>query len=388
MANSIFPLEKLKKITTPFYLYNTTLLQATLERIQECIKSANNWHVHYAVKANANPRILKHISNYGLGIDCVSGGEIIVGLENGFQPNKIVFAGVGKSDWEINIALDKGIHSFNVESVPELEVINQLAKEKGKIANIALRVNPNVDAHTHEKITTGLNENKFGIALDDLKSTIEYCSQLSNVNYVGLHFHIGSQITNLDVYKNLCLKINDIQDELEKANIITRSINVGGGLCIDYEHPQDNPIPQFEEYFSIFKHNLKLRNHQELHFELGRSIVGQCGYLISKVLYVKKGHSKQFLILDAGFTELIRPAMYQAVHSIENISVSEIENQDKYDVVGPICESSDVFGKDILLPLSKRGDLIALYSAGAYGEVMSSTYNCRELPKSYFIEEL
>ena len=323
-----------------------------------------------------------------MGIDCVSGGEIIVGLENGFQPNKIVFAGVGKSDWEINIALDKGIHSFNVESVPELEVINQLAKEKGKIANIALRVNPNVDAHTHEKITTGLNENKFGIALDDLKSTIEYCSQLSNVNYVGLHFHIGSQITNLDVYKNLCLKINDIQDELEKANIITRSINVGGGLGIDYEHPQDNPIPQFEEYFSIFKHNLKLRNHQELHFELGRSIVGQCGYLISKVLYVKKGHSKQFLILDAGFTELIRPAMYQAVHSIENISVSEIENQDKYDVVGPICESSDVFGKDILLPLSKRGDLIALYSAGAYGEVMSSTYNCRELPKSYFIEEL
>lgn len=388
MASNIFPVEKLKKINTPFYLYNTTQLQSTLERIQECIKDFSNWHVHYAVKANANPHILKEISKYGLGIDCVSGGEILAGLENGFQSEKIVFAGVGKSDWEINIALDNGIHSFNVESVPELEVINQLAKEKGKIANIALRVNPNVDAHTHEKITTGLNENKFGIALDDLMPTIEYCSQLSNINYVGLHFHIGSQITNLDVYKHLCIKINDIQDELEKENIITQSINVGGGLGIDYNNPQDNPIPRFEAYFSIFKQHLKLRNHQELHFELGRSIVGQCGYLISKVLYVKKGHSKQFLILDAGFTELIRPAMYQAVHRIENISVSENEDQEKYDVVGPICESSDVFGKDILLSLSKRGDLIALYSAGAYGEVMSSTYNCRELPKSYFVEEL
>lgn len=383
-----FPLQKLKELNTPFYLYDLSLLRNTISSIKDCIKKHNNWNVHYAVKANANPKILSEISKAGLGLDCVSGGEIKKGLECGFNAKEIVFAGVGKSDWEIKLALENNIHSFNVESVPELEIINELSLAMGKTANVAFRVNPNVDAHTHEKITTGLNENKFGIALDDLLPTIQRCNQLSNVKYVGLHFHIGSQITNLEVYKNLCYKINNIQSELESVGIKTSSINVGGGLGIDYEFPEKNQIADFKTYFSIFEKYLELRPSQELHFELGRSIVGQCGYLLSKVLFSKEGHTKNFLILDAGFTDLIRPAMYQALHKIENISRCSSQKDGIYDVVGPICESSDVFGKDIELPFSERGDMIVLYSAGAYGETMSSTYNCRELPNSYFIEEL
>lgn len=388
MKSTRFPLDKLKGLNTPFYLYDLSLLRETIHSIKDCVKEHSNWHVHYAVKANANPKILSEISKAEFGLDCVSGGEIKKGLEGGFKSQKIVFAGVGKNDWEIKLALENNIHSFNVESIPELEVINELSQSMGKTARIAFRINPNVDAHTHEKITTGLNENKFGIALEDLLPTIQRCKQLNNVEYIGLHFHIGSQITNLEVYKNLCEKINDIQDELETAGIETKSINVGGGLGIDYECPEQNQIADFRTYFSIFEKHLELRPSQELHFELGRSIVGQCGYLLSKVLFTKKGHTKNFLILDAGFTDLIRPAMYQALHKIENISQNSSKDIGTYDVVGPICESSDVFGKNINLPISVRGDIMVLYSAGAYGETMASTYNCRELPKSYFIEEL
>lgn len=381
---TIFPTQRFAELETPFYYYDMDVLGETLQTIKELIAPHPNYHVHYAIKANANPRIMQTIAQAGLGADCVSGGEVEAAHNAGFAGKDIVFAGVGKSDREIINALNIGIHNFNVESIAELEVINELAHNLGKKAKVCFRINPNVDAHTHAKITTGLNENKFGIAMEDMIPAIREAQKMDSVEYIGLHFHIGSQILDLSVYVALCERINQLQDELEANGIQTKNINVGGGLGIDYDMPDTHPIPNFEEYFKIFTNNLKLRDGQQLHFELGRSIVAQCGSLIARTLYIKQGHTKRFVIVDAGFTELVRPAMYGAHHHTENLSVTDKTRTTKYDVVGPICESSDVFSTDELLPVTKRGDLIAFRSAGAYGEVMASTYNCRPLPKSYF----
>ncbi len=380
-------LKNVEQEVGPFYYYNTSLLCKTLESIQEELIDTPHFHVHYAIKANANPVLLKFIKQSGFGVDCVSGGEVQRALEVGFSPDGIVFAGVGKSDREIQLALRAGISCFNVESLPEMEVINELAKQDNVKARLAFRVNPNVDAHTHEKITTGLHENKFGLAMEDVIPAIRLSQELDNVEYVGLHFHIGSQILDLSVYEELCCRINEIQLQLEAEGIHTQSINVGGGLGVDYENPDVNPITNFTEYFKVFKDNLEIRNGQQVHFELGRSIVAQCGALVSSVLYVKQGHTKNFLIVDAGFTELIRPAMYGSLHYTENIS-AEGASTAHYDIVGPICESSDVFAKDYLLPTSQRGDIIVFRSAGAYGEVMASTYNCRMLPHTFTTEQI
>jgi diaminopimelate decarboxylase len=381
----MFPIEKFRNIKTPFYYYNPALLTETLDCINREIASDDQvYHVHYAVKANSNPAILKMIAAAGLGADCVSGGEIQAALDAGFPSHKIVYAGVGKSDWEIELGLNSDIACFNVESLPELHVINQLASQMGCIARVAFRINPNVDAHTHVNITTGLAENKFGIAMEDMVTAIQTANELPAIEYIGLHFHIGSQILDLACYQALCDRINELQDKLDTLGIHTKSINVGGGLGIDYQNPDKNPIPDFKTYFAIFRNGLKVRCGQQVHFELGRSVVAQCGSLISKVLYVKQTQTKRFLILDAGFTDLIRPALYDAYHAIENLSANTApESCEVYDVVGPICESSDVFAKSVCLPVSKRGDLIALRSAGAYGEVMASTYNCRSLPQAY-----
>jgi len=342
--------------------------------------------VHYAVKANANPKVLTIIRESGLGADCVSGGEIRAAIKAGFPADKIVFAGVGKADWEINLGLDYDIFCFNVESVPELEIINELAAAKGKTANVAFRINPNVGAHTHANITTGLAENKFGISMEDMDHVIDVAQEMQNVKFIGLHFHIGSQILDMGDFVALCNRVNELLDKLEARRIRIGHVNVGGGLGIDYGHPDRQPVPDFKSYFETYDNCLKLRPYQTLHFELGRSVVGQCGSLISKVLYVKQGANKQFAILDAGMTDLIRPALYQAFHKIENVTSDA--PQQTYDVVGPICESSDVFGKAVDLNGVKRGDLIALRSAGAYGEIMASGYNCRELPQGYTSDEL
>lgn len=376
-------IDNINEVQTPFYLYDLQLLKQTLQVIVEETVHTPHFHVHYAVKANSNADILSFIFKHQLGADCVSGGEIAAALAAGVPAEKIVFAGVGKSDKEIEFALKAGIGCFNVESIPELEVISEWATQLNTTARIAFRVNPDVDAHTHAKITTGTNENKFGIAMEDLLPAIRRCNTLPHVEYTGLHFHIGSQILDLSVYENLCTRINELQNMLDEEGYTTKSINVGGGLGIDYAYPHNNPIPDFKSYFRIFRDKLQLRDNQDVHFELGRSIVGQCGSLISKVLYVKQGHSKQFVIVDAGFTDLIRPAMYDAYHSMRNLTRPQGAAQ-CYDVVGPICESSDVFAKDAYLPQTQRGDLIAFDSAGAYGEVMASRYNCRELPAAYF----
>ncbi|MBK3518187.1 diaminopimelate decarboxylase [Carboxylicivirga marina] len=383
--NFNFPVDSLNQLQTPFYFYDMALLNATLDSVK---KEAGSYgfKVHYAVKANANDRILSTIKDAGFGADCVSGNEVKKALETGFGASGVVFAGVGKADWEINLGLDNDIACFNVESIPELEIINELAEKKGKVAKVALRINPNVNANTHHYITTGLEENKFGINQWDLENVIDALAKLKNVELEGLHFHIGSQITDLMSFKDLCLRVNELQKWFISHQICPKVVNVGGGLGIDYEQPDSSSIPDFKSFFKLFDELLELKPGQELHFELGRSMVGQCGALLSKVLYVKNGVNTKFAIVDAGMSDLIRPALYQAYHKIENLTSNKPSA--KYDVVGPICESSDCFGKAVDLPETGRGDLIAIRSAGAYGEIMANRYNLRELPLAYYSDEI
>lgn len=380
----IHDIEMLKSKDTPFFLYDLDLLESTLKK---CLEESgkHNFKVHYALKANSNHEILRLISSKGFGADCVSGNEINRAIECGFKPEEIAFAGVGKTDKEIQTGLQNNIFTFNVESIPELEVIDELAGKMNKTAGIALRLNPNVNAKTHRYITTGLEENKFGINTWELDTLLEKLSKLKNLELKGLHFHIGSQVTDLSVFKGLCIRVNEIQQFFIDRHIIPDHINVGGGLGVEYEHPDKELIPDFNSFFNVFNEQLELRPSQSLHFELGRSLVAQCGELITRVLFVKEGLNINFAIVDAGMTELIRPALYQAFHKIECIEEKgKIAELNKYDIVGPICESSDCFGKSILMPELFRGDLLAIRSAGAYGEVMSSGYNLREKAPAYY----
>lgn len=376
--------DQIKHIPTPSYYYNIELLKQTLNTVSE--ESAKyGYHVHYAIKANANPVLLKLISQHGLGADCVSGNEISRALTCGFPAGSIVYAGVGKSDAEIELALKHDIFCFNCESLPEISVIDEIAGRLGKQARIALRINPNVDAHTHHYITTGIEENKFGIYLYDLAHTLHEIQPLSHVQLIGLHFHIGSQITDMTVFRGLCIRANEIQAKLKEQGLILPHINFGGGLGIDYQEPYQRPMADFKAYFETFARFFEPEPHQQVHFELGRSIVAHCGDLISRVLYVKEGKNRKFVILDAGMNDLLRPALYQAFHKIENISSDQPE--EKYDVVGPICESADCFGKEVTLNATQRGDIIVIHSCGAYGETMASRYNLRHLPGTAYSDE-
>lgn len=375
-------LAKLPELETPFYYYDLTLLKETLNAAVNAA-SKYNFHIHYALKANFNDRVLQLIQEAGIGADCVAGKEVEKAITSGFAADKVVFAGVGKSDKEIRYALSQDIFAFNVESIQELEVINELAAEAGKVASIALRINPNVDAQTHHYITTGLDENKFGIMQYDLPTCLEVLDRCPHLNLIGVHFHVGSQILDMSVFRNLCQKANAIVSWFEEQGRMLRVINVGGGLGVDYQDPDINPIPDFEAYFNVFGEGLRVREGQEVHFELGRALTAQCGSLFSRVLYVKNGQKKNFLVLDAGMTELLRPALYQASHKVDRVfsvssSAVEADQQVAYDIVGPICESSDSFGSNILMPPCSRGDIMAIRSAGAYGEVMASRYNLRD----------
>jgi len=379
-------------LETPFYYYDLGLLSKTLEACKNA-SDKYGFHVHYAMKANFNPKVIAAIQSYGFGADCVSGNEVSTAIANGFDKSKVVFAGVGKSDKEINTALDADIFCFNVESIQELFIINELARAKNKKAKVAIRINPNVDAHTHHFITTGLDENKFGINTWQLHDVVDALRKCASLQFIGIHFHIGSQITDLEVYKNLCTRINEMQDWFEDHGFPVKVLNTGGGLGVDYYHPDTNPIANFEGYFKVFKDFLKVKPGQEVHFELGRALVAQCSALVSRVLYVKIGQKKNFLVLDAGMTELIRPMLYQVYQKIENLS-KQVDHSPltthhsliKYDVVGPICESTDCFQKDVELPESFRGDIFAIRTAGAYGEVMSSGYNLRDKVQSVYSE--
>lgn len=379
--------EKLNRFKTPFFYYDLSVLEATLAAVKENIKDSP-FVVHYAIKANANAKVLTCIKKAGFGIDCVSGNEVKRALESGFQPEEIAFAGVGKTDEEILLGLQHEIFTFNVESLAELKVIDELAEREGKVANIAVRLNPNVNAKTHHYITTGLEENKFGINYWELDKLFETLHQLKNIKLRGIHFHIGSQINDLSVFKTLCNRVNELQEKFKERGFELDHINVGGGLGVNYDEPDVELIPNFKAFFDIFKQFLNVYPNQEVHFELGRSIVAQCASLISKTLYIKEGIKTNFVILDAGMTELIRPALYQSLHKIENLSKLLEASNHKYDVVGPICESSDCFGKAIDLPKTERGDLIAIRTVGAYGEVMSSHYNLREKAAAVYHDEI
>jgi len=376
-------IEKFKEIETPFYYYDLDILRSTLNVVKK--ESENSgYKIHYAVKANSNPKIMRIISSYGFGADCVSWNEIERAIETGFNASDIVFAGVGKSDNDIESALRNDIFCFNCESIPEMEVINSISGKLNKRATIALRINPYIEAHTHKYITTGVEESKFGINTWELDEVLRQLTFMNNIELKGIHFHIGSQITRMSVFKSLCARINELQDWFANRNINLEVINVGGGLGIDYDNPDKRP--RFEEYFSMINEFIDLRQGQTIHIEPGRSIAGQCGSLISKVLFIKNGTNTQFAIIDAGMTDLIRPALYQAYHKIENLTSDG--NIYRYDVVGPVCESADTFGKYIELPETRRGDIIAIRSAGAYGEAMASRYNLRDLPESVFSNEI
>ena len=377
-------IKSLNNLKTPFYFYDTNLLHKTLESITKSAKRYN-YNIHYAIKANANKKILKIISNYGLGADCVSGNEIKRALNCGFKNTQIVFAGVGKTDDEIKYALSQDIFCINCESLQEIEIINNIALEIGKKQRIALRINPDIEANTHIHISTGTKSTKFGLSLKDIEFIISNKDQYSHLMIDGIHFHIGSQITDLSVYINLCYKANEINKRLLESGFEISYINFGGGLGINYEKPE-NQIPEFRKYFSVFKNNFLNHKDQSIHFEPGRSITGQCGVLFTRVLFIKTNENTKTIIIDAGLTELLRPALYQASHKIANLTSKGQENL--YDVAGPICETSDYFGRAVKLPETRRGDLIAIFSAGAYGEVMSSEYNLRSFAEKYFSEEL
>ncbi|WP_428235931.1 diaminopimelate decarboxylase [Gracilimonas sp.] len=375
----------LQEFKTPYFFYDLDVLRNTLDQVKKHAIS-KGFHVHFALKANNQTRILKVIKEAGLGADCVSGGEVQRAIDSGFSPDEIAFAGVGKSDEEIELGLKHDIFCFNCESTQELDVLNELAGQHGNKARVALRLNPNVEADTHKYITTGLNENKFGINESDLDTVLDKFPDLENLELIGIHFHIGSQIEKFTPFEELCSKANALNSYIEDKGFKLTLINVGGGFGINYDHPNDHSVPDFERFFGLFEENIKLKNHQSLHFELGRSVAGQCGSLITRVLYTKEGKAKNFAIVDAGMTELIRPALYQAKHRIDVLTSDKGEKT--YDVVGPICESSDTFRKDVSIPEVQRGDLIAIRSAGAYGEVMRSAYNLREANPSVYSDDL
>lgn len=377
-----FPVDTFRQCETPFYAYDMGLLRTTLNTINRCLESRPAFKVHYAVKANNDAAIMRLIASAGMGADCVSGGEITHAISCGFSPDSVVYAGVGKTDREIALALDSDIACFNVESLPELENINRLAAQANTSARVALRINPNIDAHTHRSITTGTYEDQFGIPLDHLRQALQAAGSLSNVTLIGLHFHIGSQMLVMDSYRLLIDLVNRLNKELQLQGIRLQWINVGGGLGVDYDNPDAHPIADFGTYFATFD-AVELSDGQQLHFELGRSVVAQCGSLITRVIYIKESVTKTFAIIDAGFSDLIRPALYGASHRIDVLEGSQTPTA-VYDIVGPICESTDCFARKISLPVLERGSLLAIRSAGAYGMSMASTYNMRRVPDAFY----
>lgn len=369
--------------STPFYHYDLDLLRRTLLAAQT-VASRYDYVLHYAMKANVEPRLLDVICSHDIGADCVSGWEVQAALEAGFAADRVVFAGVGKSDAEIILALEKDIFAFNCESLEELQVLNLLAAERGKVARVALRINPNVEPETHKYISTGHGESKFGIAYTEIDLAIEKLSELQNINIVGLHFHIGSQVLGLDFFEDLAQRVSEICMWFEGRGLQIEHLNMGGGLGIDYYDPDSNSIPDFEDYFARFAKHLP--RGKTVHFELGRSLVGQCGELITKVLYTKQTMSgANYAIVDAGMTDLIRPALYGAYHKIENLTGTH-RKLGVYYIGGPICESSDVFAHEIEFPVTHRGDILTVRSVGAYGSIMSSHYNLRPTAAAYFSE--
>lgn len=378
--------EKLQGYDTPFYLYDIDLLRQTLESAT-AVASRYNFKLHYAIKANYDPHILSVIKEYGLGIDCASGNEVACAIEAGFDPSGIVYAGVGKKDKELRYAISQGIFSINCESLQELELIDRIAGELGKVQDIALRINPDIDPKTNSCIDTGQADSKFGISYEEVMANVELINSYRNVRIRGMHLHIGSQIRELHVFQYLCDKVNAIVECLTGLGFKFDFVDVGGGLGINYDFPENEPVPNFASVFSIINQYLKV-DGREVHFEFGRAIVAQCGELITRVLFRKDtATGRKLVIVDGSMTELIRPALYGAYHNIENITSQE-SRKERYTVVGTACESTDVFDQSLSLPVTSRGDLLTIKSAGAYGMSMASRYNLHDLPGAVYSDEL
>ncbi|MFI3264557.1 MAG: diaminopimelate decarboxylase [Rikenellaceae bacterium] len=378
--------DKLQQFETPFYLYDMGLLRQTLESVVYESKRYG-YKVHYAIKANYDDRILAAIKEYGLGIDCASGNELRKAIEMGFDPKGIVYAGVGKRDKEIKYAIDQQILAINCESIEELTVVDEISRSKGVVTNVALRINPDIDPKTNHCIDTGQADSKFGISYEEVMENAAMIQELKGLNIIGIHLHIGSQIRELHVFENMCNKVNVIVENLVKLGFSFDFIDVGGGLGVNYDVPENEPIPNFASLFSIVNNYLKVGD-RDVHFEFGRSIVAECGELITKILFNKTtATGRRLLIVDGSMTELVRPAMYGSYHNIENVTSQESTTK-KYTVVGTACESTDVFDENISLKVSKRGDLLTIKSAGAYGMSMASRYNLHDLPGAVYSDQI
>ena len=377
---------KLRGYETPFYLYDMALLRQTLESVVYESKRYG-YHLHYAIKANYDDRLLSVIREYGLGIDCASGNELRKAIESGFDPKTIVYAGVGKRDKELRYAIEQEILAINVESLEELYLLDRLSGEMGKVTEVALRINPDIDPKTNHCIDTGQADSKFGISYEEILENAEELKKLNNLKLIGIHLHIGSQIRELHVFENMCNKVNVIVENMERLGFNFRFVDVGGGLGVNYDVPENEPIPNFASLFSIIHNHLSVGD-REVHFEFGRAIVAECGELITSVLFNKTtATGRRLVIVDASMTELIRPALYGSYHNIENIT-SDSELTSKYTIVGTACESTDVFQENVSLKKTKRGDLIAIKSAGAYGMSMASRYNLHDLPGAVYSDQI
>ncbi|MDF1669709.1 MAG: diaminopimelate decarboxylase [Roseovarius sp.] len=373
------------QVGTPFYLYSTATLTRHFRLFDEALNGLDHL-VCYAMKAASNQAILKTLADLGAGMDVVSGGEYARAIAAGVPGDRIVFSGVGKTRDEMQAALAGGIRQFNVESEPEMQLLSSVATEMGKTAPITIRVNPDVDAKTHAKIATGKSENKFGIPISRARDVYAMAAALPGLHIIGIDVHIGSQITELEPYRQAYLKVAELTDVLRADGHDIRRLDLGGGLGIPYERSNEAP-PLPTEYGALIKETL---GHLgcEIEIEPGRLVAGNAGIMVTKVIYVKSGEDRDFLILDGAMNDLIRPAMYDAHHDI--IPVAEpaagIEQQ-PYDIVGPVCESGDTFAKKRMMPPLSAGDLVAFRSAGAYGAVMSSEYNTRPLIPEVLVHE-
>lgn len=362
-------------VGTPFYCYSTATLTRHYTVFTEALAGLDA-HVFFAVKANGNIGVLATLAALGAGADIVSIGELKRAMAAGIPPSKIVFSGVGKTAQELRAAIEAGVHQINVESVPEIEALSAIAVSMGATAPIAIRVNPDVDAKTHKKITTGLSENKFGIAWEQAEAVFAHAAKLPGIDVVGVAVHIGSQLTDLTPYRDAYTKVRGLAERLRESGHDIRVIDLGGGLGIPYD--AENP-PSPAEYGAMVKDVMGDMDCR-LAFEPGRMICGNAGVLVSRVVYVKQGIDRSFLIVDAAMNDLIRPAMYDAHHTVVPLAEPVAgDNMAPVDIVGPICESGDTFAKARMMPMLEAGDLVAFRSAGAYGAVMSSTYNGRDL---------
>ena len=379
--------QKLRGYETPFYLYDTALLRQTLESVVYESKKYG-YKVHYAIKANYDDHLLAIIREYGLGIDCASGNELRKAVEAGFDPKGIVYAGVGKRDKELRYAIGAGDHGDQLRIDRGAGTGRRgLPGEAGEKTDVALRINPDIDPKTNHCIDTGQADSKFGISYEEVLEHAKEIKSLKNIRIVGIHLHIGSQIRELHVFENMCNKVNVIVENLEKLGFSFRFVDVGGGLGVNYDVPENEPIPNFASLFSIVHNHLAVGD-REVHFEFGRSIVAECGELITTVLFNKTtATGRKLVIVDASMTELIRPALYGSYHNIENIT-SEDEAREKYTIVGTACESTDVFDENVTLRKTRRGDLLTLKSAGAYGMSMASRYNLHDLPGAVYSDEI